>query len=344
MKKILMLCIAVLFFPPLAFSQNTVAIDAALRNSTSILITKIPANSKVVVLNCTSIWPLLSDYIIEELIGYIVNEGTKTVVDRKNLDAIRQEMAFQASGEVSDETAQSIGKKLGAQIIVSGSITAIGGSYRLRVKAISVETAQIFGMESVDVIHENRIAALTGTAYKPSVSNAQNNGNILFQYLPNNDEMSVVTDISSPGGKSTGSFNITKERIEGIDRTVLNTSIALNRGIEYPWGLLSISSGRSIVYAKAANRIRFKVLGDGQPWRFEVCTREVMDSNFYQHKFDTYKNMVTTIDIPFSVLRQVEWAKHVEFNKSSIYALQFNLSQADGIRSSSIKLFDIEFY
>jgi len=164
-KKTIILCIFACLFPVFVFSQTTVTLDTALSNSTAYLTSKIPAKTKVVVLNFTSKWPDLSDYIIEELIGYIVNEGALTVVDRQNLESIRKEMDFQLSGEVSDETAQSIGKKLGAQTIISGAITAIGNTYRLRIRAISVQTAQILGMQNVDVAQDGRLAALTGTAY-----------------------------------------------------------------------------------------------------------------------------------------------------------------------------------
>jgi hypothetical protein len=95
-------------FPVIVFTQNALTIDAALNNSTSYFSGRILNNTKVVVLNFSSKWPDLSDYIIEELIGYIINEGKLTVVDRQNLETIRKEMDFQLSGEVSDETALGI--------------------------------------------------------------------------------------------------------------------------------------------------------------------------------------------------------------------------------------------
>jgi formylglycine-generating enzyme required for sulfatase activity len=50
-------------------------------------------------------------------------------------------MEFQLSGEVSDESAKAIGKKLGAQNIITGSLTAIGDNYRFRTYALDVESA-----------------------------------------------------------------------------------------------------------------------------------------------------------------------------------------------------------
>ena len=190
MKKLVCFCILVLFIPVLAFSQIAYTIDAALDNSTFYLNGKIPPKSRVAVLNFTSDYPKLSDYIIEELIGYIVNDNALTVVDRANLDKISKEMDFQLSGEVSDETAVSIGKKLGAQIIILGAITPVGNIYRLRIKAISVETTQILGMQNVDVAQDRRIGALTGTGYIEAsvtapVSNSAPSGNLALWTFSN---------------------------------------------------------------------------------------------------------------------------------------------------------------
>ncbi|MDR2717817.1 MAG: hypothetical protein LBB89_07135 [Treponema sp.] len=84
MKKIMVLCVFGCFFPLFVFSQTAVTIDTALNNSTAYFSGRIPAKTKVVILNFVSDWPKLSDYVIEELIGYIVNEGTLAVVDRQN--------------------------------------------------------------------------------------------------------------------------------------------------------------------------------------------------------------------------------------------------------------------
>jgi hypothetical protein len=49
-----------------------------------------------------------------------------TIIERKSLDLIRKEMNLQLSGDVSDDSAQAIGKQLGAQAIVTGSLTNLG--------------------------------------------------------------------------------------------------------------------------------------------------------------------------------------------------------------------------
>jgi hypothetical protein len=94
----------------------------------------------------------------------MVNDGKLIVVDRQNLELIQQEMRFQLSGEVSDETAQEIGRKLGAQYIISGSMTSLGNMYRMRVQAISVETAQIMGMLNSNVAPDQTLTFLLNAA------------------------------------------------------------------------------------------------------------------------------------------------------------------------------------
>ncbi|MDR0503008.1 MAG: penicillin-binding protein activator LpoB, partial [Treponema sp.] len=94
---------------------------------------------------------------------HIVNDGKLTVVDRANLETIRQEMNFQLSGEVSNESMQAIGQKLGAQSIISGQIIDSGAGIRLRIRIISIESAQVPGIYSANLTQDNRLTHLTRT-------------------------------------------------------------------------------------------------------------------------------------------------------------------------------------
>jgi TolB-like protein len=160
-----------------AFAQEALTLDEALQESVVYLKDRIESGSKVVVLNFQSDYIDLSNYIIDETIALLVNLGNLTVVDRQNLETIRQEMDFQMSGEVSDESAQSIGRKLGAQIIVSGSIAPLGDLYRFRIRAIEVETAAIRGVDGQNIKLDGVLASLTrNRSYRgPAVSRSAGN-------------------------------------------------------------------------------------------------------------------------------------------------------------------------
>jgi len=138
-------------------------LDTAIRETSDYLNKQLANGNKLLILNVQSEYPALSEYIIDELIANTVNDRVFTVVDRQQLDAIRAELGFQMSGEVSDESAQSIGQMLGAQIIISGAISKVGDLYRLRVRALSVQSAQIEGQFNRNIPDGPTISALANS-------------------------------------------------------------------------------------------------------------------------------------------------------------------------------------
>ncbi len=140
---------------------QSVALDGAIAGSVGKVESKLDAGTKIAVLNFKSTSPKMSDYVIEELVYRFVDSGKLAVIDRENINLLRDEMKFQLSGEVSDESAQSIGKFLGAQVVITGSID---DSYRFRVKAINVESARLLAVSSFDLARDAKTKFLLGNA------------------------------------------------------------------------------------------------------------------------------------------------------------------------------------
>jgi hypothetical protein len=150
-------------------------LDAAIRETSDYLNKQLPKGNKLVILNVQSEFPALSEYIIDELIANTVNDRVFSVVDRQQLNTLRAELYFQMSDEVDDNTAQALGRMAGAQIIISGAISRIGDLYRLRVRALSVESAQIAGQFNRNIPEGPTVAALakskaTGYGDSPAVA------------------------------------------------------------------------------------------------------------------------------------------------------------------------------
>jgi len=124
----------------------------------------LPQRAKVIVLNFESSAKTFSDYVLDELSGELIEGKKITVVDRRNLSTIMDEMKFQYSGYVSDESMISIGKMLGAQAVISGSLTDMGTNYRFRIRIISVETAAVQRQISLDLKKDAQVAYLLGNA------------------------------------------------------------------------------------------------------------------------------------------------------------------------------------
>jgi TolB-like protein len=92
----------------------------------------------------------LSDTLIEGLTTEIANainyEGIKVrMVSRTNLDQILQELAFQSSDLVNAETQISVGKQLGAEIVVTGTISPVDRGKKFNIQLIEVETGVVLG-------------------------------------------------------------------------------------------------------------------------------------------------------------------------------------------------------
>jgi TolB-like protein len=117
-------------------------LDGAIENAGRDITANLKPGSVVAVFSCYSPSERLSEYVIEELSARLVNARAFSLVERKFLDEVRRELKFQLSGEVSDESVQSIGKMLGAQYIVVGSFERSAKYWTLRATTIRVETAK----------------------------------------------------------------------------------------------------------------------------------------------------------------------------------------------------------
>jgi tetratricopeptide (TPR) repeat protein len=111
----------------------------------------------------------LSGYIMDELGGALADGGFE-VADHRNLEIVYKELNFQMSGDVSDETAVSIGKFLAAEYAISGQLIKAGGRYRYRVSVINVETAVLESSVRLDVRDSRAMTGLVADLRSAKVS------------------------------------------------------------------------------------------------------------------------------------------------------------------------------
>jgi TolB-like protein len=117
------------------------SLQDAIEQSAKSIAEGLPTGSRVAIVAFESANDNLSEYIMEELSAELLKNKIR-VVDRQNLRHIQQELNFQMSGYVSDESAMSIGKFLGATIVITGELINVGKAYRYRVSVIDVEEAR----------------------------------------------------------------------------------------------------------------------------------------------------------------------------------------------------------
>jgi TolB-like protein len=136
------------------------SLDTAIAEAASEIEAEIEKGAKVAPFSFNSPADQFSEYVLEELSADLVKGKKLVIVDRANLDSIRSELDFNLSGEVDDKAAQEAGRMLGAQVIVTGSLTNIGDTYRLALRAITVESAEVVVLYRSDIANDSRVKAL----------------------------------------------------------------------------------------------------------------------------------------------------------------------------------------
>jgi hypothetical protein len=151
-----------------AANPDEVSLNTAVRQAASLMETRLEAGTKIALINFNSPSAAFSEYVLDELSSVLVNDGVLVVVDRASLDKVRQELNFNMSGEVSDQSAQEIGKMLGAEAIVTGSLVSMGDLRRVMFKAIITQTAAVAVQHPADIINDRRVQALLASDAKAS--------------------------------------------------------------------------------------------------------------------------------------------------------------------------------
>ena len=141
-------------------NPDEVSLNTAIRQAAAQIESGLDKGTKIALVNFTSPSQAFSEYVLDELSSVLVNNKYLVVVDRANLDKIRQELGFNMSGEVSDKSMQEIGQMLGAQALVTGSLTSIADLRRVMFKVIITETAAIAVQHPADIINDRRVQAL----------------------------------------------------------------------------------------------------------------------------------------------------------------------------------------
>jgi len=135
-------------------------LDQAIKKAAIRIDERIAARSKIALLNFSSPSDRFSSYVLDELEANLLDSGQLTVVDRKEVNLIRNELKFQFSDEVGDDSIQNVGRMLGAQSIVSGSLTKIGNSYRIVIRVLNVQSAAVEAQYRTDIVADSRVLAL----------------------------------------------------------------------------------------------------------------------------------------------------------------------------------------
>ncbi|MDR0877481.1 MAG: penicillin-binding protein activator LpoB [Treponema sp.] len=125
------------------FNDKSGLTEKAIKTVLDALNSKLPSGTNISIMKTRSTERDMIDYAVDQLTKNIIQAGNFTVIDRSNQALIDDEQYFQLSGNVSDESAVSIGKQLGVRYMVLCWISGEKSLRRFYTRVLDIETAQI---------------------------------------------------------------------------------------------------------------------------------------------------------------------------------------------------------
>jgi TolB-like protein len=150
--------------------QATGTFDMALVSARSYTENQLPPKTKVLIAGFAAPTKEAGSYAADALSALLVNGGRLTVVERSPevLQALSAESGYQLSGEVGDDSIQSIGQKTGAEVILTGTLLGSGDQYRLSLKLTGVKSGEIAGQWNTAIQTDTVLNALLTGAKPPA--------------------------------------------------------------------------------------------------------------------------------------------------------------------------------
>ncbi len=106
---------------------------------------------------------LLGAYLSEELTTALVQAGSFQVVERSQLDRILAELKLDRSGLMDAESAKKVGRFLGADAILTGTITELSTYVGINCRIIDGLTGEIRGAAGVKIVKDADLNKIMST-------------------------------------------------------------------------------------------------------------------------------------------------------------------------------------
>ena len=150
-----MACLALAAAPPAVAAAN---LEEGVRDlAQQISVNMVNANLKKVALvefagldgEVTAFGQFLAEELTTQL--FVVTPGRFEVVERRQLQRVLQEHRLSASGLLDASTIASLGKILGIEALITGSIADLGPEVKINARLIAVESARVFAVAASNV-------------------------------------------------------------------------------------------------------------------------------------------------------------------------------------------------
>ena len=141
------------------------SLDLQLENLTNQIVESLSheSKSKIAVIEFSDLNGNITEfgmYLSEELITRLFLTRKFDVIERQLLNQVISEQKLGMTGLIDDESAIAIGKLLGVDAIVSGTITDLGVSLKVNARIIATETGSVFAVAATEILKDEKVTTL----------------------------------------------------------------------------------------------------------------------------------------------------------------------------------------
>jgi len=159
-KKLILLFLGIVVCGAALKAQT---LDEAILNTALTMGRDLPASASAAVISFSSDSEKLNDYVLNELYGAILRNGKIKPV-KPNQGQLQN-----IQGELNRETAQNIGRLLGVQYIITGSLEQIGSGHRIQFTTVDMDVKVKSEYSTVlSSVGDRQFASLLGGKYVES--------------------------------------------------------------------------------------------------------------------------------------------------------------------------------
>ena len=109
-------------------------------------------------------------FLSEELITRLYQTKKFKVIERQQLNKIIAEQKLSLTGVIDPASAQKLGRVLGVDSIVFGSISDLVRTLKINARLISAETGEVFAAAAIDIVKDDVVTSMMGESGSPSNS------------------------------------------------------------------------------------------------------------------------------------------------------------------------------
>jgi len=115
--------------------------------------------------NITAFGQFLAEELITQL--FMISPGQFEVVERRQLMKVLSEQRLTMSGLLDAKAMESVGKILGIEAIVTGSVANLGSVVKVNARLIGVDTARVFAVAATKIPNTDIVKDLLGKEAAP---------------------------------------------------------------------------------------------------------------------------------------------------------------------------------